>query len=90
MQAITKPKPNNRQDKPNSSFDIVLDTFIKTDYFVLTNQILNSELHDFAKYLKKQAKPSSEVDYKFYLENVTFNIEAPNTLFTKRCTKLCR
>jgi hypothetical protein len=74
--ATTKSK-NTNQTKPKSSFDIASDAFIKTGHFTLTNEILNSELYDFAEYLKKQPKPSSERDYKFYLENVTFNIEEP-------------
>ena len=73
--ATTKSEPNP-QDKPKSSFDVALDTFIESGHFTLNNEIVTAEmLTYFREYLKKQAKPCSEQNYKLYLRNVTFNVE---------------
>ena len=73
--ATTKSK-HNPQDKPKSSFDVALDTFIESGHFTLNNEIVTAEmLTYFREYLKKQAKPCSEQNYKLYLRNVTFNVE---------------
>lgn len=75
--AKTKSKYNH-PDEPNWSIDIAVDTFLETGHFTLTNERVTTEvLIYFTEYLKKQPKPSPELDYKFYLENVTFSLEIP-------------
>ncbi len=50
--ATAKSKHYSYQDKPNSYFDIALDTFIKTGHFTFTNEIVTLELLSyFIKYL---------------------------------------
>jgi hypothetical protein len=78
MPKATSKSKNKYQDNLKSPFGIALDTFIETGHFTLTNEIVTFELLTyFREYLKRQPKPSSELDYKFYLDNVTFNVGAP-------------
>lgn len=44
MPKATAKSKNTKQNKLKSSFDIALDTFIESDYFILTNEILTTEL----------------------------------------------
>lgn len=79
--ATTKTKHYNQQDKPNSFFDTVLDNFIKTGFFKLTNEIVTIELLSyFINYLNlnKPARFSYGLDYRFYLDNVTFDLGVQN------------
>ncbi|MFZ0219486.1 MAG: hypothetical protein WAL30_04705, partial [Candidatus Aquirickettsiella sp.] len=58
--ATTKSKHYNHQEKPNSSFDTVLYTFVKTGNFTLTNKIVTLELLSyFIKYLNLNRPPWS-------------------------------
>ncbi len=71
LRGTTKTKHYNHQDKPNSYFDSVLDSFLETGHFTLTNEIVTIELLSyFIQYLNsnKPSRPSSKLDYKFYLE----------------------
>lgn len=73
--ATTKSKHYNHQDKPNSFFDTVLDSFLKTGHFKLTNEIVTSEALDyFIAYLEQQPKDLNSRDRRVYLKNVTFNV----------------
>lgn len=77
----TKSKHYSHQDKQNSSFDTTLDSFIETGNFTLTNEIVTLELLSyFIKYLNlnKSSRPSSGLDYKFYLDNVAFDLGVQN------------
>ncbi len=79
--ATTKSKHYNHQDKPNASFDTVLDNFVKTGHFKLTNEIVTIELLSyFINYLNlnKPSRPSYELDYRFYLDNVAFDLGVQN------------
>ncbi|WP_342220215.1 hypothetical protein [Rickettsiella endosymbiont of Miltochrista miniata] len=81
LRATTKTKHYDHQDKPNSSFDTVLDSFLETGHFTLTNEIVTIELLSyFIQYLNlnKPARPSSKLDYKFYLDNVAFDLGVQN------------
>ncbi|MEN9449676.1 MAG: hypothetical protein RJA83_290, partial [Pseudomonadota bacterium] len=50
--ATTKSKHYNHQEKPNSSFDTVLNRFLETGFFKLTNEIVTIELLSyFIQYL---------------------------------------
>lgn len=79
LKVTSKSKQHSHQDKLSSPFDTVLDTFVKTGHFTLTNEIVTIELLVyFREYLKRQPKPSSKLDYKLYLENVTFDVGDQN------------
>lgn len=77
--ATAKSKHYNPQNKSYLSFDTVLDSFLETGHFTLTDEIVTSDLLDyFINYLdlNKPSRPSSTLDYKFYLNNVIFNLDS--------------
>lgn len=78
--SITKSKYHNLPIKPNSDFDIILNNFLVTGHFILTNDVVTTETLDYMmKYLARQPKPSAILDYKLCLDNLILDIETPES-----------
>ena len=74
------PKSNfNSQQLTRSDVDEVLNSFLKTGHFILTNGIITTRaLNYMMEDLAQQPKSSTKLDYKLYLDNVTFDTEIQN------------
>ena len=64
--------------KPYSYFDRILKTFFETGRFILINEIVTTEaLHYMRMLLAQHNKPSIELGYEIYLDNLILDIEIP-------------
>ncbi len=75
------PKSNfNSQTRlARSDVDKVLNSFLKTGHFILTNGVVTTRaLNTMIKDLARQPKSTTKLDYKLYLDTVAFDPEVQN------------